>query len=227
MTKKIKNKKLQNNHEDEKSIELEEQLSQFLLLDPSAGQPEEPKIRLLSLYGEIDEERASDITYSLMVLKEMGKREEIKTIKKKEVVVTTYEPIDLIISTHGGAGAEMFALYDTMRIIRKDCDINTLALGKVMSAGVLLLAAGTKGKRKITKNCRVMIHSVVAGSHGALHNLENEMDEIRHIQERHMECLVDETKMTKRQLTKLMDKKINVYLTAEQAVKYGIADEIV
>ena len=72
-----------------------------------------------------------------------------------------------------------------------------------------------------------MIHSVVAGSHGDLHNLENEMDEIRHIQERHMECLVEETKMTKRQLTKLMDKKVNVYLTAEQAVKYGIADEIV
>ena len=42
-----------------------------------------------------------------------------------------------------------------------------------------------------------------------------------------MECLVEETKMTKRQLTKLMDKKVNVYLTAEQAVKYGIADEIV
>ena len=227
MTKKTRNKKLQNENEEENNSELDEQLSQFLLLDPSAAEPEQPKIRLLSLYGEIDEERASDITYSLMVLKEMGKYEETKTVKKKEVVVTAYEPIDLVISTHGGAGAEMFALYDTMRMVRKDCDINTLGLGKVMSAGVLLLAAGTKGKRRIAKNCRVMIHSVVAGSHGDLHNLENEMDEIRHIQERHMECLVEETKMTKRQLTKLMDKKVNVYLTAEQAVKYGIADEIV
>lgn len=227
MTKKVRNKKLQNDNKDEKNAESEEQLNQFLLLDPSAAEPEQPKIRLLSLYGEIDEERASDVTYSLIVLREMGKREETKTVKKKEVVVTTYEPIDLIISTHGGPAVEMFALYDTMCMVRKDCDINTLALGKVMSAGVLLLAAGTKGKRKITKNCRVMIHSVVAGSHGDLHNLENEMDEIRYIQERHMECLVEETKMTKRQLTKLMDKKINVYLTAEQAVKYGIADEIV
>ena len=121
----------------------------------------------------------------------------------------------------------MFAIYDTMRMIRQECEIHTFGLGKVMSAGVLLLAAGTKGKRKIGKNCRVMLHSVIGGSHGSIHNLENEMEEIRFLQEQHIRCLIEETDMTKRYLNKLLNRKMNVYLTAEQAVELGIADEVV
>ena len=95
-----------------------------------------------------------------------------------------------------------------------------------MSAGVLILAAGTKGKRRIGKNCRVMIHSVVGGTHGAMHNLENEMDEIRWIQERYIETLVAESDMTKAMVKKMLGRKVNIYLTAQQAVEYGIADEV-
>ena len=96
-----------------------------------------------------------------------------------------------------------------------------------MSAGALLLAAGTKGERMIGKNCRVMLHSVIGASHGALHNLENEMEEIRVLQEQHIDCLVEETKMTKRYLKKLLNRKINIYLTAEESVKLGIADKVI
>ena len=121
----------------------------------------------------------------------------------------------------------MRRFYDTMRMIRQECEIHTFGLGKVMSAGVLLLAAGTKGKRKIGKNCRVMLHSVIGGSHGSIHNLENEMEEIRFLQEQHIKCLIEETDMTKRYLNKLLNRKMNVYLTAEEAVELGIADEVV
>jgi ATP-dependent Clp protease protease subunit len=96
-----------------------------------------------------------------------------------------------------------------------------------MSAGVLLLAAGTKGHRKISKNCRVMIHSVIGASHGELHNLVNEMEEIQKLQETYIDCLIKETKMTKRQLKKMLQRKVNVYLTAEKAIELGIADIIV
>ena len=72
-----------------------------------------------------------------------------------------------------------------------------------------------------------MIHSVIAGNAGALHNLENEMDELRHTQERYIKALAAETKMTTRQIKKLLERKVNVYLTAQEAVEFGIADIII
>tara|TARA_R110002072_G_scaffold24030_11_gene82298 strand:+ start:1017 stop:1742 length:726 start_codon:yes stop_codon:yes gene_type:complete len=199
----------------------------YLFMEP-AEEEAKPKIRTLSLHGEVNEESASELIYSLMMLKRMGKKTELKDPEDPESEeITTYEPIELLISTHGGSASEMFGIYDTMRMVKKDCDVETFGIGKVMSAGVLLLSAGTKGKRKIMKNCRIMMHSVIGASHGALHSLENEMDEIRYLQEQHIDCLVEETDMTKRYLKKLMDRKVNVYLTAEQAVELGIADIII
>ena len=122
---------------------------------------------------------------------------------------------------------EMFAIYDTMRMIREECEIQTIGLGKVMSAGVLLLAAGNKGSRKIGKNCRVMIHSVIGGQHGPVHNLENELEEVKWIQEQYIDALKEETNMTKKYIKKLLERKVNVYLTAKEAVELGIADEVV
>jgi len=120
----------------------------------------------------------------------------------------------------------MFALYDMMKHIQKSTDISVIGMGKVMSAGVLILAGGTKGKRKIGRNCRVMLHSVIAGNQGPLHNLINEMEAIQDLQEMYIERLVEETKMTESQLKKMLKRKVNVYLSAEQAIKLGIADEI-
>ena len=140
---------------------------------------------------------------------------------------TIYKPIDFHISTWGGCARGMFAIYDTMRALQRRTDVVTYGLGKVMSAGVLLLAAGTKGKRKIGKNCRIMIHSVRADQWGPIHNLENEMEETKLLQEQHIDALVAETHMTKAHLKKLLDRKVNVYLNAEEAVEYGFADIIV
>ena len=140
---------------------------------------------------------------------------------------TAYEPFECYVSTHGGTAADMFAIYDVMRMIRKDCEIHTIGIGKVMSAGVLLLAAGTKGKRQISENCRVMIHSVSSHHHGSLHELKNELEEVNWIQEQNIKVLERETDMTEEFLRDLMERKTNVYLTAEEAVEYGIADEIV
>jgi len=72
-----------------------------------------------------------------------------------------------------------------------------------------------------------MIHSVIGGSQGPIHSLENEMDEIRWIQQQHVKCLVEESNMTEKYLKKLMERKVNVYLTAEEAVELGLADEVV
>jgi len=135
--------------------------------------------------------------------------------------------IEFYLSTYGGSADDMFALYDMMKLIEKDTDISVIGMGKVMSAGVLILAGGTHGKRKIGRNCRVMLHSVIAGNQGSLHNLMNEMEAIQDLQEMYIDRLVEETKLTKKQLKKMLEQKVNIYLSAEQAVEYGIADEII
>lgn len=203
---------------DDKAIEAEELSTEQLAAALGLDVPEE-EMRVVGLYGDIDERKSRETLSGLLVLHHTGKTEK----DGKE----TWEPMEMIISTYGGSADDMFALYDIMRLIQKDCEIHTFGLGKVMSAGVLLLAAGTKGKRKIGKNCRVMIHSVIGGNHGALHNLENEMEEIRNSQETYMNALLAETSLTKRTLKKLLERKVNVYLSATEAVEYGIADIIV
>jgi ATP-dependent protease ClpP protease subunit len=72
-----------------------------------------------------------------------------------------------------------------------------------------------------------MIHSVIAGNHGSLHNLVNEMEAVEHLQQMYIDCLVKETDMSKKQLKKLLERKVNVYLSAEEAVELGIADIII
>ena len=187
------------------------------------AQPPESKLRIAELYGMIDEEMASNIVASMLILRDTGR--EIALEDDKEV--ETYKPFELFISTPGGTAVDMFAIYDTMRMVREDCEVHTIGMGKVMSAGVLLLAAGTKGKRKIGANCRVMIHSVIGGHHGSIENLENEMEEVRWVQQQHNKALCEETDLTPRLLKKLLSRNVNVYLTAQEAVEYGIADIIV
>jgi len=96
-----------------------------------------------------------------------------------------------------------------------------------MSAGTLILAAGTKGKRKIGKHCRVMIHSVIGGHVGPMHQLDNEMKEVKNIQKIYIKAICEETNLTERKLRALLKKKMNIYLTAEEAVEYGFADIVI
>jgi ATP-dependent Clp protease protease subunit len=174
-----------------------------------------PEIRTMALFGDVDEEKSLDLIVGLLTLTEFTGKE------------PPYDPIKFYISTYGGSADEMFSIYDMMSILKAQCEIQTVGLGKVMSAGTLLLAAGTKGKRQIGRHCRVMIHAVAAGSVGELHNMENEMKSIKHIQEMYIAALARETHMTTRTIQKLLDRRVNVYLTAEEAVEYGIADEII
>lgn len=183
--------------------------------------------RLMGICGDLDEEKAGELLYGMISLYEDGTTYSLEdpTDENSDILVS-YRPFEFIISTLGGSAHEMFSLHDMMRIIRENCDIHTVGLGKVFSAGTLLLASGTHGKRRIGKNCRVMIHSVLGGNHGSLHNLENEMDEIRWTQDRYIEAMVQETNMTKTHLKKILDRKVNAYFTAEEAVELGIADII-
>jgi len=198
----------------------EEGGQQVILVKPGGGA--EPKaemdLRVVGLFSSVTEEKVAEIITGLIYLNELNKIQEDES-KRKD--------IEFYVSTYGGSADDMFALYDIMKQIQEVSDISTIGMGKVMSAGVPILAAGTKGKRKIGKNCRVMIHSVAAGNQGELAQMINELEEIKNIQEMYIKCLVAESNLTEDQLRDMLDKGVNVYLTAEEAVKYGIADIIV
>ncbi len=190
--------------------------------------PSEPELRTVAVFGDINEELSKDAVSGLWYLRSNAKTEEPVDPENPETdFKEVIQPIEMIISTNGGNADEMFAIYDCMRIIRDEIDIETLGLGKVMSAGTLLLAAGTKGKRKVGKHCRVMIHSVIGGSVGPMHQLDNEMKEVKAIQESYIKAICEETNLTERKLRSLLKKKVNIYLTAEEAVEHGFADIIV
>jgi len=214
---------------EEEVVELtDEELHQELtaLLEQAMGQQqEESDLRVAQLYGDVEEKMAADLISAFLILRESGKYKLLEEGKTEPI--TAYKPFELIISTPGGTAVDMFSIYDMMRQIQDDCEIHTYGLGRVMSAGVILLAAGTKGKRKIGANCRVMIHSVIGGHHVSIENLENEMEEVRWIQQQYNKALCDETHLTPKLLKRLLSKNVNVYLTAQEAVDYGIADIIV
>ncbi len=174
--------------------------------------PDDPS--MLFFMGEVNEENATNAIAAMMLYKE--------TLSASEEA----EDLQMYISTHGGEADEMFAMYDIMKLVQRTNDIATVGIGKVMSAGVVLLAAGTKGKRKIGKNCRVMIHNVITGQMGAINTVEHEMKEVKRIQKAYIDALAENSNMTPTQIRKLMRRGENVYLSAEEAIKYGIADEI-
>ena len=201
--------------DEEESEESEQQMTLMDLLGGGAGGAKSPEARSIMFVGEVTEDRAADLVSALLVLSQT-----------KDPDAERAEPIKLYVSTYGGSADEMFGIYDVVNFCKKFCDIETIGLGKVMSAGTLMLASGTKGKRKIGKHCRVMIHAVNAGQVGDIFNLQNELEQTVGLQDSYIQAMSHETNMTKRQIQTLINRKVNVYLTAEEAIEKGLADEI-
>jgi len=194
----------------------EEQEAAADLLTLLAGAAEEnPEARSIYFSGDLNEERGAEIITALLVLSKQ---------KNSEGEI---DPIKLYVSTYGGAADEMFAIYDVINHIKAEgVVIETIGLGKVMSAGTLMLACGTKGHRRVGAHTRIMIHSVAGGSMGELHSIKNELEQMNILQESYIQAMADETEMSKKQIQSLINRKVNVYLSAEEAIEKGLADEV-
>lgn len=164
--------------------------------------------RLVILHCDVNEQSISNVMAQMLHLASQN-----------------HKPIHLVISTYGGSVDEMFTLYDTMKFL--PCPVHTIALGKVMSAGVLLLASGEKGKRMIGRSARIMMHPISGGASGNIFEIMNDVEESKRIQDQMATAISKETKLSKEEIEKIMKSGHDVYLSPQQAIKMGIVDKII
>jgi len=130
-----------------------------------------------------------------------------------------------IINSPGGEVASAFALIDSMKGSR--IPIYTYGLGQIASCGLMMFIAGEKGKRFITRNTAILSHQYSWSSWGKDHELMARVKEFNNTQTRIVEHYKRCTGLSEKDIRKYLLPPEDVWLTAKEAVKYGIADEIV
>jgi ATP-dependent Clp protease protease subunit len=130
--------------------------------------------------------------------------------------------INLYINSPGGSVYAGLAIYDTMQWLKPD--VSTVCLGMAMSMGSFLLAAGTKGKRFVLPNSTVLIHQPLGGVEGQASDLEIQAREILRIRRNLYEIMAKHTGQTVERIA--LDSDRDNYFSAQQAVEYGLVDEI-
>ena len=151
----------------------------------------------------------------------------INTIIEKNLMPNSERPneITLVINSPGGSVHAAFALIDTMK--GSAIPIKTVGLGLIASCGILTFMAGTKGKRFITPNTSILSHQYSWGSQGKEHELFARVREYELSTERMIEHYKKCTGLKEKQIREVLLPPQDVWLSAEDAVKYGIADKIV
>ena len=127
------------------------------------------------------------------------------------------------INSPGGVVTAGLAVYDTMQYVKTP--INTICIGQAASMGAMLLAAGDKGKRFVLPNARIMIHQPLGGAQGQATDVEIQTKEILRIKKLLHEILAKHTGQPLAKIEKDTDR--DFYMSAKEAVEYGLADEVI
>jgi ATP-dependent Clp protease protease subunit len=131
--------------------------------------------------------------------------------------------IYLYINSPGGSATAALAMYDTIQYIKPD--VQTICMGQAASAGALLLASGTKGKRYALPYARIMIHQPSGGAQGKATEAEIHIRELLRIREIQNEILSKHTGKDIEQIRR--DVEQDYFMSAQEAVEYGIIDEVI
>jgi ATP-dependent Clp protease, protease subunit len=166
------------------------------------------KDRIIFLSSEmIDDQVASSVIAQLLFLDADDPKKEIS----------------LYINSPGGIVTSGFAIYDTMQFV--SAPVSTICIGQAASMASFLLAAGKKGRRFILPNSRVMIHQIAGGAQGMGTDVEIQVKEMLRLKKTLTELLAQHTGQTYEKV--LADAERDCYMTAQEAVAYGIADKVI
>jgi ATP-dependent Clp protease protease subunit len=164
------------------------------------------KERVIFLVGPVNEQTANLVVAQLLFLESENPDKDIS----------------FYINSPGGMVSAGLAIYDTMQFIKPD--VSTLCIGQAASMGAFLLAAGAKGKRYCLPNSRVMIHQPSGGFQGQASDIEIHAKEILYLKQRLNELLSKHTGQPVD--TILRDSDRDNFLSAEDAMKYGVVDQV-
>jgi ATP-dependent Clp protease protease subunit len=165
------------------------------------------KDRIVFLGTDVNEHTANLVVAQLLLLYNQDSKKDI----------TIY------INSPGGSVYDGMAIYDTMKYLK--CDIATVGIGLQASMGAFLLSSGTKGKRLLLPHSKVMIHQPSSGTRGKVTDMEIDLKESLRVKKMLNEILA---KNTGQKLAKVeQDSDRDYWMTAEEAVKYGLADKVI
>jgi len=165
------------------------------------------KERIIFLGDSIDDDVANTVIAQMLFLESQDKTKDIK----------------LYINSPGGSVTAGLAIYDTMQLIGPD--VSTICIGMAASMASILLSAGAKGKRFVLPNSEVMIHQVMGGAQGQASDIEISARHILKLKERLNKILASHTGQKFEKVTKDSDR--DYFMSAEEAVEYGLADKII
>jgi ATP-dependent Clp endopeptidase proteolytic subunit ClpP len=135
--------------------------------------------------------------------------------------------IEFYISSGGGSVNDMLAVYDLMCLVKFNRDIATFGFGKIYSAAVPLLAAGTKGKRYMGRNARLMIHHCSSNASGSRSDIQTNFNELKKVEELMVGVLVEHSHLTADEVYEIMSRNTDKFFSAEDTLEMGIVDEII
>jgi len=163
--------------------------------------------RIIFLGGAIDDHTANLVIAQLLFLESEDKKTDVK----------------LYINSPGGSVTAAMAIYDTMNHIKPD--VQTVCVGIAASAAAVLLSAGAKGKRFCLPNAEVMIHQVMGGAEGQASDIAIVAKHILRTKENLNKILAKNTGKSFAEVEKDSDR--DNFMSAEEAVKYGLADKVI
>ena len=164
------------------------------------------KERVVFLVGPVDDYMANVVVAQLLFLEAENPEKDVS----------------LYINSPGGIVTAGLAIYDTMRFIKPD--VSTICVGQACSMASFLLAAGTKGKRYILPNSRVMIHQPSGGAQGQASDIAIQAKEILYLRERLNKELAANTGQPLEKIER--DVERDYFMSAEEAREYGIVDDV-
>lgn len=164
------------------------------------------KDRIVMLDTDVNEHSSSIIVAQLLFLESQGN-----------------EDINFFINSPGGSVTAGLAILDTMNFIKPD--VSTIVMGQACSMGSLLASSGAKGKRKILPSARHMIHQVSSGTRGTAIDMKIALEETLKLNTYLTELYVKNTGHSFEKLSQDMSR--DYYMSAQESVDYGLADEII
>ncbi len=162
--------------------------------------------RIIFLVGDINHASASRVMMQMLYLENQRKNQEI----------------NFYINCPGGVVDDTLALYDTMRFLSSP--IATYCIGRAYSGGSVLLTAGTKGRRFILPHAKVMIHQPYGGITGQAEDIRLQAEQIIKTKQTMIDLLAKHTGQTAERIRE--DSERDMYFDAQEAVKYGLVDEM-